>query len=128
MSKILGPFWSYVNKTSTCWLWCGTIGDNGYGYYGRTAAHVVSWGKPVKAGHELHHKCLIKRCVRQDHLEEVTKLEHKNRHKANRTSCPNGHPLSESITVDRGRKHCIKCSMERRRSKSKKGKLSEAVR
>lgn len=71
-------FWSFVQKTNSCWLWTGHLNDRQYGMLrikGRyTRAHRVSiyihtgqW--PVLP---VLHSCDIPRCVNPAHLREDT--------------------------------------------------------
>lgn len=88
-------FWSYVQKTETCWLWTGAIDETGYGVFnagaetgGRTRnAHI--WGYEhfvgkVPDGLELDHVrangCTSRNCVNyESHLEPVTHRENMRR-------------------------------------------------
>ena len=69
-------FWPKVNKTSTCWLWVGSLHPFGYGLInagGRgpsLLAHRVAWGfavgkYPTPDEHILH-TCDTPGCVRND--------------------------------------------------------------
>lgn len=66
---------------SGCWLWTGTVGNNGYGRIqvgsrrdgtGKSApAHVISYlihRGPVPEGHFVCHRCDTPTCVNPDHL------------------------------------------------------------
>lgn len=78
-----------VDRTTTpdgCHLWIGPPNGAGYGYFkldGRSVgAHVAACllaGVEVPAGFEPDHLCLVKLCVRLDHLEVVTAGENKRR-------------------------------------------------
>lgn len=68
-------FWTYVEKTETCWVWTGDRRLNGYGranLHGRSyAAHRVAWGianGPIPEGMPMLHKCDNPPCVRPSHL------------------------------------------------------------
>lgn len=77
-------FWSYVEKTETCWLWTGTLTANGYGRLrvGRkkVLAHRLAYeltNGPIPVGIRACHDCdknypvgdtTYRRCVRPDHL------------------------------------------------------------
>lgn len=73
-------FWRHVEKTPECWNWVGPT-DKGRGrFWGRgrlELAHVFSYEQhreaPVGQGLEIDHKCQNKKCVRPDHLREVTR-------------------------------------------------------
>ena len=85
-----GPDYVTENRgfDTPCWIASRRI-IHGGGYMmicvnGRDrAAHIVYWERengPVPPGHELHHRCEQKSCMRPDHLEPLTDAEHKHRH------------------------------------------------
>jgi hypothetical protein len=70
-------FWTYVNKTETCWLWMGSrTSEDGYGQYEftggvRVLAHIYSYEQvygPVPKGKILLHSCDSQPCINPDHL------------------------------------------------------------
>lgn len=74
----LAHFWEQVEKTSTCWLWTGSLNRGGYGAISLrlqgntfTTAHRFAWvlhhGPLLLKVHVLH-RCDVRRCVRPDHL------------------------------------------------------------
>lgn len=76
-------FWSYVNKTGTCWLWIGAVGNHGYGVFSQYSvdilAHRYSFmnlGGVIPKGKILHHKCRNTLCVNPEHLEITTREDH----------------------------------------------------
>lgn len=75
-------FWQRVEKTDGCWLWTQACAKQGYGVVWRVdkllLAHRVAYELLVgpAEGMQLHHVCGVRNCVRPDHLEAVTQLEH----------------------------------------------------
>ena len=95
-------FWSYVQKTDTCWMWTGPRGGGKraqYGYMsrGRNAgigAHRFSYELhvgPIPPGLSIDHLCWVTLCVNPDHLEPVTLSEN------TRRQLTRGHPLVGAI-------------------------------
>jgi hypothetical protein len=75
-------FWSWVNKTDTCWLWTGSVTAYGYGRMrkqGKTLqAHRLSL--EMALGRSLGkmmacHSCRNRLCVNPAHLREGTALD-----------------------------------------------------
>lgn len=125
-----GPaeFWSRVEKTSTCWLWRGSISRYGYGQFMSARkswrAHRYVWELtrgPIPQGLVLDHLCRNRSCVNPDHLEVVTNRENVRRGigptaiNARKQTCNNGHPLSgENLRIDEdGARLCIVCARRR---------------
>jgi len=73
-------FWSFYNKTETCWLWTGATNVSGYGHWGMptasgpktVSAHRLAWvlanRKLIPEGMNVCHSCDVKLCGRPDHL------------------------------------------------------------
>lgn len=77
-------FWDQVEKTDGCWLWLGTLTQEGYGMY---------YSKETKRSHRAHrlafeitrgqipdglvidHLCHVTTCVNPDHLIPATRQE-----------------------------------------------------
>jgi len=102
-------------------VWTGATKKGGYGYIRRPGTtqdlyvHRVVYEMFVGAidGLELHHTCVNKGCVNPDHLEELTRLEHVEAHRA--PLCPNGHDDWRYETDSQGYRHryCAICKRAR---------------
>jgi len=77
-------FWSYVEKTESCWLWRGGRSKSGYGNFRVSAdepnvsTHRFAYEDtigPIPRGKLIRHSCDVKICVRPDHLAPGTVLE-----------------------------------------------------
>lgn len=79
-----------IQYTPTCWLWMGGKKEAGYGHFGverdgrwgKVIAHRYAyeqWVGPIPEGYEIDHTCLVRNCVRPDHLEAVTLAENRRR-------------------------------------------------
>lgn len=94
-----------------CLLWTGRVDGYGYGYHGRSRAHVVAWEREHgarPAGRELDHLCRRPSCCEPLHLELVTRDENERRKawawRMRATTCPRGHSMTgAAITPERGR-------------------------
>lgn len=121
-SERVHPFWSKVDKTDTCWLWTGGVDDNGYGTYGWRKAHRVAYEELVgKISEEtLDHLCRVKKCVRPDHLEPVSRAENTRRGSINtdKPRCKRGHEFDAVNTyyLKNGWRACRACKREAQRS------------
>lgn len=76
----------WAETDTGCWEWQRALAV-GYGYlrvFGVVVpAHRFSYERTygaIPADHELHHRCENRKCVRPDHLEMVTRAEHRQRH------------------------------------------------
>lgn len=82
-------FWVKVEKGPACWNWIGALDNSGYGSFWDgdrvRRAHRVAWeldGRVLDDVLGLDHLCDNKRCVRPDHLEQVTNAENNVRRSA----------------------------------------------
>ena len=126
-------FWSYVYRdpTSGCLMWGGAVAD-GYGVFrigGRNGALVLAHafayrlaGHVIVAGLVHDHRCRLRRCVNEAHIEPKT-----NRANilagvgwaatnARKTHCANGHEFTPSNTIRaQGGRRCRECVLARKR-------------
>ena len=112
--KTTKPFWSFVVKTETCWLWIGPQMSSGYGTHRGKLAHRRSFQtliRPLKNNEHLHHTCCNRLCVNPDHLVPTTASEHIDSAPAlnrNKTRCPAGHEYTlENTDLQFGRKDSV---------------------
>lgn len=113
-----GRFMALTEFSDGCWLWRGGIGRNGYGRFwtkaGRSTAHRWIYERvvgPIPADHQLDHLCRVRNCVRPEHVEPVTALEHNRRTHAPTVRCPSGHSYDEANTRwYGGRRYCRACN------------------
>lgn len=80
-------FWKKVNKTTTCWLWTGSL-NRGYGRFGVDGklkyAHKLIYEQTygiLPKGKQLDHICRARACVNPTHLEIVSNRENVSRGK-----------------------------------------------
>lgn len=115
-------FWRNVNKTDTCWLWTGNMGDHGYGRFwhpvkrANILAHRFSLSlvEPLRGGLQVDHLCRTPLCVNPAHLEQVTGSENVRRQWVVRprvTHCRQGHAFDadNTITESSGARRCRTC-------------------
>lgn len=70
--------WRRVDKTATCWLWRGTLNEDGYGKIsiggkdgGMVSVHRLSWelhNRQISEGLQVLHSCDVRNCVNPTHL------------------------------------------------------------
>jgi len=101
-----------------CERWTGKLDKDGYGFHGRSRAHIVAWERErgvVASGLELDHLCRRRNCVALHHLEPITRGENEKRkswrYRARRTHCPAGHELAVNrIVTPEGGAVCRACN------------------
>jgi hypothetical protein len=138
-------FWPKVDKggpvparrpdLGPCWIWKGALADNGYGRFNVTKklqrpAHAFSLelsGVELSPGDVTDHLCLVKACVRPDHLERVPQLENLRRADAAYgirtavTHCPQQHEYTpENTRAYRGRRYCRTCERDKARERMRR--------
>lgn len=128
--EVLPPrFWDYVDRTDACWVWLGSLANDGYGrfrfegkqWYAHRLAYEL-WFGLVADGFELDHLCRNRACVLPTHLEPVTRRTNILRgegapaQNARRESCINGHLLDgDNLQIRGGRRQCRACHRQRQR-------------
>jgi hypothetical protein len=74
-----------VDVESGCWVWHGHFNTFGYGQFScgpikNVLAHRHIYEQlrgPIPEGTELHHLCANRRCVNPDHLQPLTRKQHR---------------------------------------------------
>lgn len=120
----------YLNQCTTftngCIVWLGPVDGAGYGHSRlnkiRKRVHIIIWelttGKKVPYGHELHHKCNLKPCCNFEHLELLTKREHRRITNLKIKNCPQGHEYNEENTyLHNGNRQCKICRNKRNKER-----------
>lgn len=67
-------------KKNGCRIWMGADNGNGHGMYNGQPVYrsfYVYFDGPIPEGKEIHHKCGNGRCVNPDHLQSLTRKEHR---------------------------------------------------
>jgi len=112
-----------------CWLWNGPLTPNGYATFrvhrggGQVVVHRALYEHyvgPIPEGLQADHLCRVRRCCNPAHLELVSpstnteRQDHANRRK---TTCVNGHDLTDAsnVRLRRGRRECLACDRARKR-------------
>ena len=141
--RTMERFWSFVNKTDTCWLWTGLICPYGYG---RFFCHSINSRNAIKAHRfaftvfrrELSstecvlHRCDVRECVNPEHLFTGTRSDNnrdmfakRRAWQAQATHCASGHEYTPENTDSRdGRRYCRQCgrdSTQKRRREKRDG-------
>lgn len=123
-----GPPPAYRPELGPCWIWQGTVNNNGYGWISNNKrgllVHRVAYELligPIPQGLDLDHRCRVLRCCNPTHLEPVTHQENMRRGaRAQQTHCKRGHPFDETNTERRsnGQRRCRVCSQANRRERT----------
>lgn len=118
-----------------CWIWMGRQEDGhgifyppeGCGLKASYRAHRFAYEMaigPIPWGHDVHHKCRNRRCVRphSEHLEPLTPEDHaieEAKARKLRTHCIRGHVFTEDNIVlsKRGKRKCRQCDLDNKREK-----------
>ena len=128
MSTVLARFMGKTQVTTGCHLWTGATNQYGYGVFRDERGHLVlahrwAWknahGSAPKG--TLDHLCRTRRCVRVDHLEDVSLRENILRgdgptaQHARKDRCPKcGGPYTTTPTSGR---RCRPCDVEGNRAR-----------
>lgn len=121
-----------VEQGEGCWLYMGTPSQT-YGVVwdsrrgNNVPAHVAVYEYligPVPDGHDVHHECLTKRCVRPGpgHARPMAEGEHARLHHPRAEQCLKGHDFTPANTriAANGQQVCRTCATEAsRRSKDR---------
>ena len=106
-------------KESSCWLWVGAKGSNGYGQmqWGpkKQQAHRIAWmiyRGPIPKDITVDHLCRVKACVYPMHLRLMTMLDNvmDGCRNIKKTHCPKGHEYNKENTIRyRTFRYCRTC-------------------
>lgn len=131
-----------IKLDSGCWILSNKPTNFGYATFGyknkEYTAHVFSYENyigeiPIK--HDLHHKCLIRRCVNPYHLEPLIRRDHFLAHpnsnvaiNINKTHCLKGHEFTVENTYKYGNKRmCVICRKNRNKTNNAMARLANAL-
>lgn len=82
--NLLNRLFKHTKQSGDCLIWTGCKNNSGYGWItvktGLTmGVHVIAWEfynkKEIPNALEIHHKCFNRLCIKEEHLELVTRLE-----------------------------------------------------
>ena len=121
-----------AEPNSGCWLWVGSVHQNGYGKFrtpaGMQWAHRFSYELhrgPIPDDLQIDHLCRVKSCVNPAHLELVTAKENIRRRDVGLTHCPQGHEYTPENTYRRpsGKRRCRICGRQQSKEYDARRKL-----
>lgn len=146
-AESLNRFMSKVRKTTTCWMWEGSLRGHGYGQFylngSMAAAHRISYQHfvgPIPIGLVLDHICRVRTCVNPEHLRTITNKENvligigNSAVNKRKTHCKNGHAFDDKNTYFSGNltwrrcKACDSANFIRRNNRRRAKKLSHVTR
>ena len=127
---MIDRFMSYVDRRDGHWLWTGGCNTKGRPLFwdggSKTKVSATRWSYeyfigPIPPGHDAHHLCVYKHCVRPMCLEIVPGDKHPDDItfiNGAKTHCPQDHEYTEENTYhDRNNKRgCKTCKREWRRA------------
>lgn len=137
VERTIARFWSYVDKTPSCWIWTGWSNGRYPGFsIGRTKvyAHRFSYelaNGPIPEGMTIDHLCRNKMCVNPAHLEAVTNQQNVLRGDSPRVMSQRRRPDQQFCGTGRhlwvqGAKRCAACKLEANRASRARKKGTHA--
>lgn len=134
VERTIARFWSYVDKTSTCWVWTGWHNGRYPGFsIGRVKvyAHRFSYelaNGSIPDGLTIDHLCRNKMCVNPAHLEAVTNQQNVLRGDSPKVMSQRRRPDQQLCGTGRhpwvpGAKRCAACKLEANRASRARRKV-----
>lgn len=108
VKRLAEPVLEDRGYVTPCRIYQGYVMKNGYGNNGGKLAHVQAWEQihgPVPDGHELDHLCRVRSCVRDDHLEPVTRLVNIERGQLAKLTRADAQAIREAVSA--GQLQCV---------------------